>query len=228
MATEDSTQRTKTSHIRRNILTGTLTIIPLWVTWIVFKVVLTFLSEVGSPWVQAIQQSIGPSQSELAKILISPTFQYLLGIWITVSGLYVLGWLTTKVIGRKLFSLVDLVIERIPFVQTIYIATKKLLSVLKQDKTNEIQRVVLINFPSDSLKTVGFVTATMNDSSTGEKLAAVYVPTTPNPTSGYLEIVPTSKLVETNWSFDQAMTFVMSGGAVAPESITFQKNPSKD
>jgi hypothetical protein len=58
---------------------------------------------------------------------------------------------------------------------------------------------------------------------TGAELAAVYVPTTPNPTSGYLEIVPVDRLTPTDWSVDQAMTFVISGGAVSPDKIPFTK-----
>jgi uncharacterized membrane protein len=63
----------------------------------------------------------------------------------------------------------------------------------------------------------------LRDEDTGEELAAVYVPTTPNPTSGYLEVVPTAKLIFTDWSMDQAMTFIISGGAVSPERIPFTR-----
>ena len=86
--------------------------------------------------------------------------------------------------------------------------------------------VVLIEFPSKDMKTVGFITRILTDEQTGRQLAAVYVPTTPNPTSGYLEIVPLENLVPTNWSMDEAMTFIISGGAVAPEKITYE-NPNK-
>ena len=72
------------------------------------------------------------------------------------------------------------------------------------------------------MKTVGFVTRVMKDDVTGQELAAVYVPTTPNPTSGYLEIVPVEKLVSTDWSVEEAMTFIISGGAIAPEKISFE------
>jgi len=72
------------------------------------------------------------------------------------------------------------------------------------------------------MKTVGFVTTTFQDSETGQELAAVYVPTTPNPTSGYLEIVPVGDLVSTQWNFEEAMTFIISGGAVAPDTISYQ------
>ncbi len=70
------------------------------------------------------------------------------------------------------------------------------------------------------MKTVGLVTRVMNDTS-GRPLAAVYVPTTPNPTSGYLEIVPVKDLVSLDWSIEEAMSFIISGGAVAPDTIVY-------
>jgi len=74
------------------------------------------------------------------------------------------------------------------------------------------------------MKTVGFVTRVLNDQHTGRQLAAVYVPTTPNPTSGYLEIVPLESLVATDWSMDEAMAFIISGGAVAPDHIRYENS----
>ena len=85
-----------------------------------------------------------------------------------------------------------------------------------------MERVVLIEFPNQSMKTIGFVTKIMQDKTSGKELAAVYVPTTPNPTSGYLEIVPTDRLVNTDLTVEQAMTFVISGGTVGPERIVFE------
>ena len=112
---------------------------------------------------------------------------------------------------------------RIPIVQTIYGATKKLIDTFR-NSPDGAQRVVLIDFPSPEMKTVGFVTRVMLDKDTGRKLAAVYVPTTPNPTSGYLEIVPAENLTATDWTMDDAMTFIVSGGAVAPESMNYDKS----
>ncbi len=75
---------------------------------------------------------------------------------------------------------------------------------------------MLIDFPSPGMKTVGLVMRVIEHPATGEPMAAVYVPTTPNPTSGYLELVPLDRVEETDWSLDEAMTFIISGGAVAP------------
>lgn len=88
------------------------------------------------------------------------------------------------------------------------------------------QRVVLIDFPSPELKSIGFVTRVFTDKQ-GREVAAVYVPTTPNPTGGYLEIVPVSKIIATDWSMDQAMAFILSGGAVGPEDLPHGVHPDQ-
>ena len=122
---------------------------------------------------------------------------------------------------RTLFQFFEGVFHRIPFVKTIYGSVKKLISVLGDKPKGDVQRVVLINFPTPEMKTVGLVTRTFRDKDTGRELAAVYVPTTPNPTSGYLEIVPVANLISTNWTLDEAMTFIVSGGAISPDEINF-------
>jgi uncharacterized membrane protein len=92
-------------------------------------------------------------------------------------------------------------------------------------KPEGAQRVVLIDFPHQGMKAVGLVTRTLRDEATGREYAAVYVPTTPNPTSGYLEVVPVDRLTPTDWSLDQAMAFIISGGAIAPDRIHFERPP---
>lgn len=109
---------------------------------------------------------------------------------------------------------------RIPLASTIYSSARKLLDIL-QTKPGSTQRVVLVDFPHREMKAIGFVTRVVREHGTGRELAAVYVPTTPNPTSGYLEIVPVEKLTPTDWTVDQAMSFIISGGAVAPDTIPF-------
>jgi uncharacterized membrane protein len=79
--------------------------------------------------------------------------------------------------------------------------------------------VVLVDFPRRGMKVVGFVTRVMIEEGTGREMAAVYIPTTPNPTGGYLELVPVEELTPTDWTMDQAMAFIISGGAVAPDTL---------
>lgn len=218
-----NSRKTFSLHIKRNLIAGVLTIIPLWVTWMVFNFLVQQLTALGEPWARGISNVFETRGSTVAQWFYEPWFQSTLAIVTTLALLYLLGWLANRVLGKKLLGLFDRVMNRIPIVQTIYGSVKKLLGALSQ-KPEGLQRVVLIEFPSPELKTVGFVTHTFKDANTGEDLAAVYVPTTPNPTSGYLEIVATSKLTSTSWTMDEAMTFILSGGAVAPDNISLSGN----
>ncbi len=210
------------ARAQRYIFTGILTAIPLWITYIIFEFVLRQLTKVGLPWVEALLKPIEEQWPNLSRWLTENWFQNVLAILIMVIALYLLGWVTTQVIGRKLLNLVDNIMQRIPLVKKVYGATKQLIDVI-QERPEGVDRVVLIEFPTPEMKAVGFVMRIMKDDTTGEELAAVYVPTTPNPTSGYLEIVPVSRLVETDWTMDQAMTFIISGGAVAPDKFRFRR-----
>ena len=211
-------QNASSLHIQRYLITGLLTFIPLWLTWIVFEFVLRQLSKLSSPFVGALARITERVAPMVGLALDREGIRFVLAVVLTIIFLYVLGWLANRVVGRRLLGVVDDLMARIPLVQTIYGGTKKLLAVL-QTKPEGAQRVVLIDFPNEHMKAVGFVTRILREAGTGRELAAVYVPTTPNPTSGYLEIVPVDRMVQTDWTVDQAMAFIISGGAVAPENL---------
>ena len=209
-------------NAQRYLLTGILSVIPLWITWLVFKFFFVQLSSLGLPWAMAVSKALQQHSPTMAEWLVAPWFQSILAILLTLFALYLLGWVASKVIGQRILSLLDNLMHRIPVVQTVYGAVSKLIGVLKS-KPDKVQRVVLIAFPHPGMRTVGFVTKVMEDTTTGQSLAAVYVPTTPNPTSGYMEIVPLEDLISTDWSMDEAMTFILSAGAVAPDRISYSQ-----
>jgi uncharacterized membrane protein len=219
--------RTHKLHIQRYLLTGLLTVFPLWLTWVVFEFVLLQLSKLGAPIVDALMLGLVKVFPPLERILDMGSLRFVLAVVLTLLSLYGLGWLANRVVGKRLLSAVDALIDRIPLVKAIYGGTKKLLSVL-QTKPDGAQRVVLIDFPHRQMKVLGFVTRVIREEGTGRELAAVYVPTTPNPTSGYLEIVPVEFLTPTDWTVDQAMAFIISGGAVSPEEIPFTRPSDRE
>jgi uncharacterized membrane protein len=205
-------------RIKRYLITGLLTFIPLWVTWLVFKFVLGLLAGIGAPLVGGMVSALTAVAPSLGASLNRGWLLFVLALALTLGALYLLGWLAHRVIGRRLLDTFDGLLARIPVVQTIYGGTKKLMAVLQQ-KPSGVQRVVLIDFPRRGMKVVGFVTRVMTEEGSGREMAAVYVPTTPNPTSGYLEVVPLDELTPTDWTMDQAMAFIISGGAVAPDTL---------
>ena len=152
--------------------------------------------------------------------------QKLLAILLTLGGLYAIGMLASRVLGRKLLAMLEAMLARLPLVQTIYGGTKRFLASMRTPPVSG-QRVVLISFPTPEMKAVGFVTKVMRDETTGRELAAVYVPTSPNPTSGYIEIVPLDQVGLTDWTMEEAMSFVMTGGANAPDRVRYTRAPTQ-
>lgn len=209
-------------RIQRYFLTGILTVLPIWLTFIVFGFVLTGLDYVSAPWVGVVLAPLANAMPHAFGWLDSATLQRVIAVLLTLVLILAIGWVSNRVVGQRLLSWFESLLARIPLAQTVYGSAKQLLEALRT-KPDGTRRVVLIDFPSPEMKTIGLVTRTMRDANTGEELAAVYVPTTPNPTSGYLEIVPVSKLTPTDWTVDQAMAFVISGGAKAPPTIPFHR-----
>ena len=210
------------TKLRRYILAGLLTIIPLWITWLVLRFLFQILAQAGEPSIRWIAAKLPDS---LQALIESPLFTNLFSILLVVLALYGIGRLTTVVDGRRVLGFFEAVLAKIPLVNVIYGAVKKLVTVLQEKPGGGLQRVVLIDFPSPEMKTVGLVTRVLKDTNTGRDLAAVYVPTTPNPTSGYLEIVPLERVTSTEWTLDEAMAFIMSGGAVAPDTMNYDEPP---
>lgn len=211
-------------HFGRYILIGFFTVAPLWVTWLVFDFLFSLLANIGAPFLRGVAMGIRPISEVLAAWLLNATVQYVLAALVTLAGLYGIGLLTSMVLGRRLIAAIERLLARLPLVQSIYGATKRFLQTLQKPPVSG-QRVVLIAFPSPEMKAVGFITKVMTDVESGRQLAVVYVPTSPNPTSGYIEIVAMEDVVVTDWSIEEAMSFVMTGGTNAPDHIRFD-NPT--
>lgn len=211
-------------HIRANLLAGVLTLIPILVVWLVLNFIFAFLFSVGAPVERALVGFVGRWLPQLEPILQHSVFEWFVAVVVALLLLYMIGATASRVIGKQFIAFMESLIARIPFVETIYSASKKLLDALQSAPVGAT-RVVMVDFPFPGMKVVGLVMRTFKDAVTDEELAAVYVPTTPNPTSGYLEIVPVRNLVFTDMTMDQAMTMIVSGGSILPEGLTIGSTP---
>jgi uncharacterized membrane protein len=220
---EDKDSDSATPHFLRHILIGFFTVAPLWVTWLVFDFLFGLLASTSRPLLTGLARLVRPVSDSLAAWLTTPGVQYVLGVLLTLGGFYLIGWFASFVVGRQLISYMENLLLRLPLVQTIYNATKRFLHTMRQRPTAG-QRVVLITFPTPGMKAVGFVTKIFTDQGSGRELAAVYVPTAPNPTSGYIEILPLADLVETDWTVEEAISFVVTGGTNAPDTVRFSNS----
>jgi len=210
-----STDHRPAAHVGRTVLIGFFTVAPLWVTWLVFDFLLGILANVGAPLLRAAARMVMPFSATLANWLLDSDFQKLVAVLLTLGALYGIGLLASLVLGRKLIGVMESLMARLPLVQTIYGGTKRFLQTLRKPPVTG-QRVVLISFPTPEMKAVGFVTKIMHDETTGRELAVVYVPTSPNPTSGYFLLVPEKEVVPLDMSVEEAMKLIVSGGLYQP------------
>jgi uncharacterized membrane protein len=200
--------------LQRNILAGIITIGPLFVTYLIFRFLLESLAKAGLPAVQLLAALFPQGWFG------NPWLQPALAVLLTLVMLYVAGRVTSLVIGRQMFGLFESVLERLPFVAKVYTSVRQLLDTMMAKK-DASQRVVLIDFPIVGQKSIGFLTRTFRDATTGRPLAAVLVPNAINPTSAFLQILPAERVIETDLTMEQAMSMIMTGGAVGPETIRY-------
>ena len=146
------------------------------------------------------------------------------GVLLALAILLVLGATASNFFGNKMLRWWDALLNRIPIVRSIYSGVKQVSDTLFSESGNAFRKAVLVQWPREGVWTIAFVTGSPGGDAAnylhGDYLS-VYVPTTPNPTSGYLEIVPMERLTPTDWTVDEAMTFIISGGAVSPDKIPF-------
>jgi uncharacterized membrane protein len=200
--------------LQRNILAGIITIGPLFVTYLIFSFLLESLAKAGLPVVQLLATIFPEGWFS------NPWLQPTLAVLLTLAILYLVGRVTSEVIGREMFQLFESALERLPFVAKVYTSVRQLLDSMMAKKGTS-QRVVLIDFPIVGHKSIGFLTRSMNDEASGRPLAAVLVPNAINPTSAFLQILPMERVIETNMTMEQAMSMIMTGGAVGPETIRY-------
>lgn len=199
-----------------SILAGVIIIGPLFATYLIFSYLLGALAEAGRPMVRLFATYLP------REWLMQAWVQSALAVLLTLVLLYVVGRVTSLVIGRQVFNLFEAVLERLPFVAKVYTSVRQLVETMMAKKDTS-QRVVLVDFPIAGQKSVGFLTRTLTDADTGRPLAAVLLPNAINPTSAFLQILPLERVTETSLTMEQAMSMLMTGGAAGPETIRYSQ-----
>jgi len=189
--------------LRTHFITGVLVIVPigaaiLIIRWLFF----------------AIDNMLQP----IAKFLSGHTITGL-GIGITIVVIYLTGVVATSVVGKRLIGYGESILARVPLFRYLYTGIKQILQSFATPREGGFLEVVLVEFPKKGMRVIGFVTSESRVES-GEKLLSVFIPTSPNPTSGYLEIVRESDVIRTNISVDDALRMVVSGGKVSLKEVT--------
>ena len=131
---------------------------------------------------------------------------------------YLVGVMAGNIGGRRLINYGESLLGRVPIVRPIYNSIKQIVDSFSTSGKTPFKRVVVVEFPMKGTRTIGFVTNESTDER-GEKLLYIFIPTTPNPTSGFLQIVREKDTIQVDMSVNNALKMVISGGAVLPEEI---------
>lgn len=192
-------------RIRNKILAGVFALIPIAVTIYIIRLFISFFDNIVSPIVDPYVGFHIPG----------------LGIIVFFIILYLLGLFITNFIGRRLFSLFEKWINYIPFVGTIYRTAKQIVSAFSIQKAG-FEKVVFVEYPRRGVWTIAFVTGE-SIGKDGRKYYNLFIPTTPNPTSGWALFIPQEDVVPSEMSIEQGLKTLISGGAIAPKKMSFYK-----
>ncbi len=188
------------SRLRNNFFAGAVVLIPIGITLYLSLFIIKVSSKI-------LPKELNPNHYLPFEI---PGIEIIIAIIIITF----IGWLSLSFLGKKIFELINNILKKIPILRTIYSAINQMTeSLTKSD--NKQKSVVLLEYPKKDVWAVGFATkenkGIINDK-IGNELVNVFVPTTPNPTSGFLLMVPKKNLIFLDISFEQASKFIVSAG----------------
>lgn len=200
-------------RIKAYFITGLLVVTPIWATYLVLKTLLVTLDGLLGRVIE--KYAIG---------------SYIpgLGIAALLILLFVTGILTHNIFGRKIVRWWEGLLQRVPLVRSIYTTFKTIVDTFSLQSREQFNKVVLIEFPRKGYYSLAFVTGVTQgevQKVTPEKVVNVYVPTTPNPTSGYLLLVPESEIIPLSMSVEDGIKMIVSGGLYTPTSSGGKAGP---
>ncbi len=192
------------SSLRNNFIAGVVVLIPIGIT----LYLTVFIINVSS---KLIPKEINPNHYLPYNI---PGLEILIAVLLIT----IIGWLSLSFIGKRLFNLFESVLNKIPIIRTVYSAVEQLIETFTKSKSDK-KTVVLIEYPRKGVYAVGFATKENTGeikNKAGKELINVFVPTTPNPTSGFLLMFPKDEVIYLDLSFEEASKFIVSAGSFNP------------
>ena len=194
--------------IRRYFITGLLVVVPLSLSVYVFLLIVGFMD--------SLLNFLPPSFRPETYL---PFHVPGMGIVATLVGIFVVGLLAANLLGRKLVDIGEKILAKIPFLWTVYKGTKQFMETFFARQREGFRRVVLIEYPRRGLYSIGFVTGkTMGEiqAKTEDKMLNLFIPTTPNPTSGYYIVIPEKDIIPLTMTVEDAFKIIMTAGMVVP------------
>ena len=196
-------------HFKSTLFTGVLTLIPLGVTFFV----LSFLFTTIDGW-------LAPIMSEV----LEERYHIGMGVLATILLVYIVGLVVSNFLGQKLLGAGEKILTKIPLVREVYAPVKQVVQLaLMSSDANKFTRVVAIRTPGSPMRVIGFVTGEFHEEGNPAPVISVFVPTSPNPTTGVLLFCDPEILYETNMKIETAMKMLISGGIVAPDDFMIRQ-----
>ena len=223
-----SSKKRKRHSLRRTFITGLVVILPLYITYSVVQFAFRQIDAAVTPYVLQIIRMSG-FEWLLERGWINFTAP-VVSVTLLVSLIYLLGLIASNVLGRRLLGWVERLLTTIPVVRGIYTATRQFLDTFSRDGKS-FRKVVLIEYPRKGLWTLALLTSDTEGevaSRTDQKVVSVFIPTTPNPTSGWLLFVPKEDCIELEMSVDDAFKMIISGGVLTPPYAEPHQLPTKE
>ncbi|HCC33487.1 MAG TPA: DUF502 domain-containing protein [Clostridiales bacterium] len=189
-------------RIRNALLAGLLVLLPVFLTYLIFEWLLRLLDGVAGRWVQLVFGRAIPG----------------LGAVITIMVVLATGFVTANLVGRRLVAYGESLINRAPLVRTIYQASKQIVGAFSRQDTAAFKQVVLVEYPRRGVWSIAFLTGELEGElprRLGKPLVSVLLPTTPNPTSGFLLIAPRDEVIFLDMPVSEGFKLVISGGLLS-------------
>jgi uncharacterized membrane protein len=199
-------------HMRTRLVSGLLVLIPLAITLFIlnlfFSSLTAFVRPLMRPWVD-----------ELPEYSLT-----LIALFVTAALIYLVGLITTYMVGRRMIQWGETLLLRLPIVKSVYSASKQVVETFSSSTKAAFKAVVLVEFPRRDSLAIGFITGTILNPE-GQTLYRVFVATTPNPTSGFLVILPEVEVQFTDISVEDGIKMIVSGGMLAPPAYRIRPAP---
>lgn len=208
--------------MRNKFLAGLALALPLIITIVILEFIYSLLHGSSEPivkWFADLANELAGKtviSTEDPRYIMATRF---IGVLIPIAALIALGFMATNFIGAHIVSAFDRLMLRIPFVSFIYKSLKQVIDSFKTiGGAQSFKRVAYIDYPVPGMRLVAFVTGQFTDAKSGKALTSVFIPTTPNPTTGLLLVVDSEKITDAPISIEDAMKLIFSGGLLVPDA----------
>src|SRR3989338_3527892 len=194
-------------HFKMYVIRGLVALIPLALTVIAVRFIYVFIDK---RVIELLDQYVGVRVPGL-------------GVVFLLVFLYFVGLISSNVLGKRVFGLIESITNRIPLIKTTYQVGKQLSNTFSLPEKQVFQKVILIDYFKAGTMVIGFVTGSIVDKRTKEKFLKVFLPTPPNPTSGIVVIIHEKDAKDPGWTVDEALKTVISGGIIGPHEIELKR-----